>query len=593
MNMTFSRNFLRILLFLVVPALLFLKCKTDTTTTAKDTATLNIRLESPATSINPLIPASGYSNYLAARVFQTLGEIEPKSLEIVPLLAKSVPAVRTVADGPQKGYLAYDFEINEAATWDNGSPITANDVIFTLKLIHHPGIPAQVFRNYFIYLCDIVPDTANPKKFTAFYSNYYMLSLESMCQIPIYPAWHYDLNNLLGNIPLKDLLDAKKVKTLENNPQLAAFATAFMEPKYSTDKNFISGSGAYRLESMNGDQGAVLVRKEQWWGDKVTDNPLLVAYPKKMVYKVVRDEAAIENMLRNGELDIVTNLSAANYQRLREDADLKAAGFEFPVNPGPNFSKWVFNTRNPKLSDARVRRALAHLVDYDYLIKNIQQGMAQRILAPISPQKNFYAKDIPLRDFNVGKAIALLNEAGWKDTDQDGIVDKVLNGKKTPLTIDVLAGTNTKTAELVVGSIRETAKQAGVAINIVPADLEKIRADTKSGNFESANLAAAIFPGLVELHQSYHSASLAPAGDNRSRFSNPRADSLFTAIRTTSDETTRNALYIKAQQLLSDEVPEIFLYSPSQRYIVNNKFEYALTFSRPGYYDFMFKARKK
>jgi peptide/nickel transport system substrate-binding protein len=591
--MILSRNCFLLCLFATTLPLLFTNCKLDKKTTAKDTTTLNLRLESPATSINPIIPASGYSNYLAARIFQTLGEIEPKTLEMVPLLAKSIPTVRTVTEGPKKGFLAYDFEINEAAVWDNGTPITANDVIFTLKLIHHPGIPSQIFRSYFIYLDDLVPDAANPKKFTAYYSRYYMLSLESMCQTPIYPAYHYDPNNQLANISLKDLLDPGKLKTLEKDPRLTAFATAFMEPKYSNDKDFISGSGPYKLESMNGDQGAILVRKEQWWGDKVTDNPLLTAYPKRMVYKVVRDEAAVENMLRNGELDIVTNMSAANYQRLREDADLKAAGFDFPVNPGPNFSKWVLNTKNPKLADARVRRALAYVVDYDYLINNIQQGMAQRILAPISPQKAFYAKDIPLYDFNIAKATALLSEAGWADTDKDGVVDKVINGKKTPLTIDVLAGTNTKTAELVIGSIRETAKQAGVAINIVPADLEKIRADTKSGNFESANLAAAIYPGLVEFYQSYHSASLAPAGDNRSRFSNPQADSLFTAIRTTSDEATRNALYIKAQQLLHDEAPEIFLYSPAQRYIVNNKFDYMLSFNRPGYYDFMFKGRSR
>lgn len=588
-NSLLSPRLLPLLLLCIFVVCVQSKCTSEGS--KEDTKTLNIRLESPAASLNPLLPATGYSNYLAARIFQTLGEIEPKTLELVPLLAKTIPKVRTATDGLYKDHLAYDFEINEAAVWDDGSPITGHDVAFTLKVIHHPGLRTEVYRNYFTYLTDVVVDSANPKKFSVFFSDYYMLSLESLCQIPIYPAYHYDAGHLLADVSIKDLANATKAKALAETANMQSFATSFSDAKYSVDKNFISGSGPYTLESLNGDQGAILTRKAKWWGDNAKDNPLLKGYPQTMIYKVVRDEITVENMLRNKELDLVTNMSAANFQRLRTDAALTKE-YDFLVNPSPNFSKWVLNTRNPKLSDTKVRRALAHLVDYNYLTSNVQQGMAQRIVAPISPQKPFYAKDIVLRDFNVATATDLLTQAGWKDTDQDGILDKMIGGKKTPLTIEVLAGTNSKTAELIANSVKETAKQAGVNIKIIPANLEKIRDDTQKGSFESAVLSSAIFPGLVEFYQMYHSASLAPFGDNRSRFANPRADSLITAIRTTSDEQIRNALYLKMQQLLYDEVPEIYFYSPSMRYIVRKKFDYVLTYSRPGFYDFLFKGRQ-
>jgi peptide/nickel transport system substrate-binding protein len=550
-------------------------------------------LESAATSLNPLLPTTGYSNYLAARIFQTLGEVDPQTLELVPLLIKSIPKVRTVTEGSYKGQLAYDFEIQEAAVWDDGTPITANDVIFTLKLIHHPGLATQIYRSYFTFFTDVTADATNPKKFTAFFSDYYMLSLETLCQIPIYPASRYDPDNWMGGIALRDLANPQKAKSLESDPNMKAMAAAFSDDKYKVDKNAISGSGAYSLESLNGEQGAILSRKQKWWGDAVTDHPLLKGYPQTIVYKVVKDEVVVENMLRNGELDLVTNISAANFQRLRTDPELLKKGYEFIVNPGPTFSKWMLNTRNAKLSDARVRRALAHLTDYDYLISNVQQGMAHRIISPISPQKPFYAKDLVPHDFNVEKAKALLTEAGWTDTDQDGVLDKVIGGKKTPLSVEILAGINSKTTELVVNSLVESAKRGGVHIKIVPASLDKIKEATQSGNYESTILGSAIFPGLVEFYQMYHSASLAPLGDNRSRYANPRADSLITAIRTTSDETVRNALYIKMQQLLYDEVPEIFFYSPSIRYIVNKKFNYVLSYNRPGYYDYLFQGRQK
>ena len=102
---------------------------------------------------------------------------------------------------------------------------------------------------------------------------------------------------------------------------------------------------------------------------------------------------------------------------------------------------------------------------------------------------------------------------------------------------------------------------------------------------------AALHPGLVELYQSYHSASLAPKGDNRSGFS--KADSVIVAIRTTEDEAKRNALYIKAQEIIREEVPEIYLYAPLQRIVVSKRFDYVISANRPGYYEQMFKLKKQ
>ena len=93
----------------------------------------------------------------------------------------------------------------------------------------------------------------------------------------------------------------------------------------------------------------------------------------------------------------------------------------------------------------------------------------------------------------------------------------------------------------------------------------------------------------MELYQTYHSASLVPRGDNRTGFS--KADSAIVAIRTTEDEATRNALYLKAQEIIHEEVPEVYLYAPLQRIVVAKRFDYVITPNRPGYYEQMFKLK--
>ena len=135
---------------------------------------------------------------------------------------------------------------------------------FSIKIIFHPDLPTGIYRGFFEYLKALEVDPANPKKFTAYFSQYYMLMVESMCGVPIYPAYNYDRNNYLANIPLSDFLDEKKSAGLKYNPSAQAFAKEFLEPKFANDKNFVSGSGPYRLESTDGEQGTVLVKKENW-----------------------------------------------------------------------------------------------------------------------------------------------------------------------------------------------------------------------------------------------------------------------------------------------------------------------------------------
>ncbi|HMX38763.1 MAG TPA: ABC transporter substrate-binding protein [Saprospiraceae bacterium] len=554
--------------------------------------TLNVRMEAPATVLNPYMPATGYSNFVAMRIFQSLGDFDPITLDLKPLLVKRIPEARTVTEGPHQGQLAYDFEVNELATWDNGSPVTARDVEFSLKLIFHPGLPTLRWRGFFEYVESIEFDPANPRKFTVFLKQYYMLGLESLCQFPIYPAYHYDAQGHLANIPLTDFLNPAKAAELSKNPTAMAFADEFQQPKYKNDPAWVVGSGPYRLETMSGEQGLTLLKKQNWWGDKASEQyPLLAAYPARINYQVVLEEPAIENMLRNEQLDLAVDMSPVNFRRLEKDPDLSAK-YDFLTNWTTRYNRWVFNMTNPKLKDQRVRQALAYLVNYNDLVQNIQLGLAQRMIGPINPRKGYYNKSLKPYDYNVEEAKRLLAEAGWTDSNNDGTVDKEIDGKRVELTLDMLTTPASKVAEMVGNSIAQSASVGGVKINIVPLSIKELGDLTRGGKFETAIFASAQHSGWADMFQNYHSGSLASlGGDNRNFFADSTFDQAVVKIRTTPDTSARYAPYMEAQRILHEMLPEVVLYTSDYRYIVAKKYRYLLTPNRPGYQEQMFQQR--
>ncbi len=545
-----------------------------------------VRIDSAPNNLN-LFMNGGHapSSFVSRQIFLQLSDLDPKTLEMKPTLVKAIPTVREVTEGPRKGQFAYDFEIILEAVWDNGTPVTANDVAFTFKLVFLPGLP-EVYRGYLSTLSGIEIDPANPKKFSMYFSSFYMLSLETICSTPIYPAYNYDPANRLTNLPLSELLDTAKTAALAADANLKAFVTEFSQPKFANDLNAISGSGPYRLEVMN-EQGAILVKKQNWWGDKAAgQNPLLAAYPKKLVYKVVKDDLTLENMVKNGELDLIGGvITPAKFLEMKANDSL-AAKFDFFTVGVTQYNRWVLNHKNPILADVQVRRALRHVVDYDYFVNQVQRGLAVRITSPMPPDRPYYAKNIPLPDYNVAKARTILAQDGWADTDGNGILDKVINGKREQLSFKLMAATAIKTNELFANSLKESARQAGIEIVISSVDLAVMSANTRNGNYDSALLGVALFPGQIEYYQRFHSKSLSPAGDNRAGYISTKADSLIEAIRVQPDVAKRNALYLQVQQVFYDEVPEIVLFAPLQRIIISKKFVPGMeSANRPGYYE--------
>lgn len=570
---------------LVATLFLFQNCRRE----KKDTAfTVSIRYDAPVTNLNPYGSVVGTNLYTCSRLFMTLGDLDPQSLELKPTMVKELPRAVTAQSGPHQGQIAYTFELLPEAKWDNGTPVTGHDIEFTLKIIMNPLQPSP-FSQYYKDISAFEIDPGNPQKFTVYFAKPYMMAVEALSQFPIMPAYHYDPKHHLANIPLSDFLDANNTAKLSSNAELAAFTTEFQQPGFMNDPASISGNGAYKVQTMN-DQGVILVKKADWWGDKLRDqNPLLGAYPEKLVYKTVTDENVVENMMNKGELDIIANsLSAAKYLEMKKN-DSFAAHYNFNLLPPIQYNRWMFNMQDNILRDSSVRAALTHLINYDFLINTVRSGLAEPISAPVMPEQSYYAK-IPQDKFDLETAKKLLAQTGWADSNGDGILDKLVKGKSTPLKLEVLVppvSSNLKIA----ASLTETARLAGVELVSVQTNISEITSKTKKGTYQTALLGAALKPGLTELGQRYSSKNLAPAGDNRSRLVNPELDKLIEQISVEQDENKRNELYKRAQIIIHNAVPEAFLYAPRQPIITSKKFDAVITGSRPGYYEHLFRQK--
>ena len=133
-----------------------------------------------------------------------LADFDPATLELTPLLIKSIPQEIPIDTGYYKGGISFNIEILEEARWDDGSPITGQDYLFTIKAINLPLTNAGKYREFAQHIKKIVIDQSNPKKFKVIFSEDYLLALESAVNFEVYPKYFYDSINALNNYELSD-----------------------------------------------------------------------------------------------------------------------------------------------------------------------------------------------------------------------------------------------------------------------------------------------------------------------------------------------------------------------------------------------------
>ena len=552
--------------------------------------TVYVRLPGEPDRLNPAITTSTYARIVNEQIFLYLLHYDPQTQEMKPQLAKSAPSVQEITEGEYAGGVAYTYELIEEAVWDDGSPIVAKDFEFTLKAIFNPKVPAASVRVYMEFLKDIKIDPENPKKFTIYTDRIYIASEDVINNLPVYPAHIYDPEGLLADIALTDLTNVEKAGQLaESNPNLEAFATAFTDPMFSREKGGISGSGPYTFQEWETGQRIVLTKKENWWGDALADRfSMLVAYPDKLVFNIIPDQNTAVTALKDESIDVTTQIDAKDFSDLKEN-ELIQKLFNLHTPSSLVYYYVGMNNNSPKLSDKRVRKALAHLINMDEVINDLFFGYAERTIGPFHPSKDYYHKELKPIEFSIDKAVALLKEAGWEDTNGDGTVDKEIDGELIELELNYLTSNGSKFGKKMSLLLQDNAKKAGIKINVDAKEFPVLIDDLKRRDYELNGGGWGQSPAPDDPKQIWHSESDTPDGSNRLAFHNAEADALIDEIRETLDKEKRKELYLKLQEIIYEEQPCIFLIAPQERIAIHKRFEAKPTIVRPGYFVNEFK----
>lgn len=571
----------------------------ETTTTeptediSKGNAELTIHEISDPDGMNPITSSAANSLYIQNNIYSKLLVYDQQTLELSPQLAVSRPEIKALEDGEYAGGMSLTYEIHADAVWDNGTPITAEDYVFTIKVIKNPKVNSAQIRPYLEFMDKVEIDPTNNKKFTVYSKERYFRAEESSGQEPfILPEYHYDPEGLMSNFTIQQLSDPEQTDALMKDQNIMRFAEMFNAPKLQRQPDQVVGSGPYKFVEWTTGQRVVLERKKDWWGDKVKGNKMLEAFPPKIIYKTIPDLTAAITNAKDGQIDVIRSIQPTKFIDLKDDPKFSS---NFDLSTPDQFAYYYlgFNMKKPQFRDKRVRRAIAHLIDRDDMIESIFEGMAIKTNGPINPKKPYYNKNMKGIEYDIEKATALLKEAGWKDADGDNILDKKIDGKQVTFSVEYKYQQGNIVRKNIGQLLKDEASRVGIEVVLTPVDFSTLLEDADKRDFDMVALAWVKTPGLDDMKQVWHTIADKEGGSNRVGFGTPESDRLIDEIRVTLDPEVRKELYLKVQEIIYEEQPYVFLFVPSELIAIHNRFDGTETSPmRPGYRDASFKLRK-
>jgi len=335
----------------------------------------------PPSDWNPFITWSkANTSGTVGLIYEPLFFYDPLRDELIPWLAEK---------GTWKGEKLFEVKLREGLTWQDGVPLTAEDVVFTFEL--GKRYPAIWFSPMWDYLESVV----------AVGDHYVEFSFKG---IPLYQEFENNLYNIA--IVPKHLWEGRTEEEITSG----------------ANENPI-GSGAYRYHSHSSDRN-VYVRNEDWWGVRLLG---LKPAPKYIVdIRFASNNVALGSLLK-GELDLSNNF-LPGIAALVEQGYVKTYLPEPPYMLSANTAVLFLNTTKKPMDDPAFRKALAHAINVDDIIRYAFAGLVERanptgLLPTLSKYVDHEVVEELGFAYDPEKAKMILAEAGYVDIDGDGFVE--------------------------------------------------------------------------------------------------------------------------------------------------------------------------
>ncbi len=472
-------------------------------------------VEEPATPEEPAKaeePGDEAPKLAADQILRFGLDVDPETLD--PRLSRDVSGLRTfelMADGliqldenlAPKASLAEKWENPDELTWifylrqgvkfHDGSDLTAEDVKYTYDSIRNPDFGAPYAANY--------------------------ASIEEVVAVDDYTV-QFNLKEpyspILANCMTLSIIpaEADEIPDFANKP---------------------IGTGAFKLIEWVKKEKIVLEANPDYWGGA----PKL----QGVEFYIVPNNDTRVSALEAGDVDFVhTPLSPQDVARIRDNdrftvAELTGLGITFAA----------FNHASPVLSDKQVRVGLSHFLDKEIMAEELSQGLELPGVSMLIPNTWFYSSSVTNFPFDPDKGKEILKEAGWEDTDGDGILDK--NGEK--LTVRLSTYTQDDLKMQYVEYMQNLFSTNGVDAQVVTNEWPTFIADVQSGNYDIAVFGML---NLFDPDKYMYNFLRAAGGSNWGGFTNTDFDKLVEEARKVMDQSERAKLYAQAAQINNDEV---------------------------------------
>ena len=404
--------------------------------------------------------------------------------------------------------LTYTFKLRPNVMWHDGKPFTSADVAFSAmkvwKELHPRG--RAIYAN--------LTEVQTPDPLTAVFK----LSKPSPVLISALHAYE-------SQVLPRHLYEGTDIV---NNPANAAPV----------------GTGPFRFKEWKRGQYIMLEKNPDYWD---SGKP----YLDRVVFRIITDAGARSAALESGAVDIgfFSPISLADADRLKKSraVEVVTKGYEYAT---PMFFMEL-NLRKKPLDDVRVRRALAHAIDRQFIIDNIFLGYAEPVTGPIQKASRFYSADTRQYPFNPAMANKMLDDAGYK---------KDANGVRFTITHDPVpqGDEHAQTADY----IKQAFAAIGVNVDVRRQDLASQIKRVSSWEYDmSSNPLFAMFDpalGVTRLFWSKNIKQNVPY-NNTTGFTNPAMDAAIEAQGAETDPVARKAHFIKLQQIAQEELPLLYL----------------------------------
>ena len=475
--------------------------------------------------LTPLVPADAYRGAVEQYVLESLIIRDPATLDWAPWIAHQWQVSQ---DG-----LTYSFDLRDDVVFSDGEPLTSEDVVFSYEWIMNPDVNTTWIRSYFENIESVTAQ--GPHRVVFKLREPYFQGLSITGGLQVLPKHYYE---------------------------------QFTPDEFNAKTGLLVGSGPYKLEGdpLDWEPGTgqvVLIRNERYWGPRPTLD--------RLVWKEISEQAARLAAFRNGEIDRF-GVPPDQYPTLANDDDLLQRGKLMSyrsVNSGFRYVGWNQQRDNkPTLFANRdVRLAMTLLANREELCEQLLSGQATVATGPFHPLSGQADPQLEPWPYDPQRAKELLDQAGYKDTDGDG-VRETPDGQ--PFRFSLIYPAGNPSYEQMAFYLRDGYARAGIVLEPDPTEWNTMLQRIDDRDFDAITLG---WGGSIESdpRQIFHSAAIADGGNNYVHYVNEELDQIIDRARVTIDDEQRRELWHKVHRLLHHDQPYTFLFNSTANVYIGKR----------------------